>query len=652
MSTIIVPASVVRAAAKKPAAATPKAGLGTATVTLSLGKDLTGGRPAIRQGALASFATMPVTDATGTRTIPYAQLADQVLAIPRARNGRLAAARAGLLADPVVTEEVIETDQSSLLVSTISFTVTDPAVVRANAPELMRRTPKGLTAARLNPTQRKAFDAFKATLGSKPANDPLKLAAAAGDDALISAIAAGKGSQTITTRVRIEKKAPAVTQVSTAPTNPGAVGAVGAKPGKNGGKGGTVSSVPRIPTTVGPTPTTQLVSYGDTGDTVNFLAGFTLGDEIGWDETINVGIGEFTVGAVAEYSFGLRIPMWVKTEVTPAVIANTVENTGDHSFDVALTANAFDGDADFYKSVGLPTADVQQGKELVILGDPYVFIEGEILGVRFDERFPKKPLLDFGDNFSPPYGSCGTSCGFDLWIPAAVTHTTISIAGIVEGSGQLGFNVSGKGTVGVDYESLFDGKVVPSSFGAGAAAKNVNRWEGDGATFVPKMKTEIAAVGTPTTKTFGHRLSNPSFRWDIVATPRVKANVAFDLVVYSDSFDLGPYDLGALAFGIGSLTLGAHANTITTKSYSGGQYVESACSKSTCANVSGAAAVGQAAVADASISVPGASATTTVAGRVPKSTKVPRTSKAPGSATLGSATPSTKVSAAKGRKRA
>ena len=568
----------------RPKSSAPKSHL-VSPITIT--KDLTGGRPVLQRGPLTSFSTVPITNAAGTTTISYAQFADKVLKIPRERNARLSAARAGLLADPVIAEEVVDTDESSILLSTTTFTVTDPSIVKGSVPELFRRTPTGVTTAKMNAPQRKTFDAYKAQLASKPAGDPLKIAAAVSDDALISAIAEGKGEQTLTSRVVLEKKVPRVANDALVNkenvaevVGPGKAKTNTVAKTKRTTKGGLVQgATTTIASPFGPGPYT----FGSAADGVEFLAGFTIGDEIRWDWTIDLGlIGDFTVGAVAAYSFGLRVPMKVDSVMTPSIMGNQFNAAGKavsgdtYNYDVALTASVSDANADYYRRVGVTEADVQDGKELVVLGDVYVFIEGKVLGIPFDGRFPSKPLIDWGSNFTPPFGNCGTACGFDVWVPAALTHTEISILGIVSGSGQLGFNVAGKGTVGVNYESLVADKVVASSLGA-AAATNLNAWSSDGVGFVPKLKTDITPVNAVTEKSFGYRITKPTYKWDVVVTPEVKFDVAYDLLLFKDEFSLGPYDVGALAFSLGTVTLNAHAGTTNTFTSTGGQYSETKC---------------------------------------------------------------------------
>jgi hypothetical protein len=624
---------------------------------LDVKSDLLGGRPILRQVPLSTVSGEQAVN-SGGKALSYGQLADAALIVARSRRDHLRSARAGLLNDPVMTEELVETDLAAVLISTTNFTVVDPGAVRSSAPEVMRRSATGMSTAQLNPAQRKAFEAFKTSLGSKPNGHPLKEAMAKGDDALVAALAEGKGDQTITTRVRFEKQAAAVKGLVTAQIRSGPISApsqtaalgIGGKPTaapagalptgstktkgaktgsvkagtadagaaqsgsvKGSGKAGqgkrraaitgllpslhssllnslpmgkspkavpgnvTAVTVPKVAVTT-TAPPIAATTCCDQSDGASMLAGFTIGDDLGWSETINLGVGEFTVGAAAEYSVGLRIPMKIDAVLTPSVMVNTTDNTGDHSYDVALSANLFDANADYYRSVGLSEADVKDGKELVVFGDVYVFVEGNVLGIPFDGRFPEKPLLDFGQNFAPPYGACGTSCSFDVWIPAAITHTSINVVGIVSGSGQIGFAISGAGTVAVDYESLVDGKVVPSTLGVAGALLAKNRWSSDGVGFVPKMKTEITPAGGAASKSFGYTFSNPSYTWDIVATPEVKAEAGFNLLLFKDDFTFGPYTIGALSLGLGSLVLGAHAGTPDSFTNNAGQYTES-CTK-------------------------------------------------------------------------
>ncbi len=207
-------------------------------------------------------------------------------------------------------------------------------------------------------------------------------------------------------------------------------------------------------------------------------------------------------------------------------------------------------------------AIVRQGS-VASLGSSTVsvgFAKGEVLGAKFNKRFPEKPVFDEGMDMRPPYGDCGVACGLNFFFPASLTKTGINVLGIVTGGGQLGFNVGGSGVVSYDYESLVNGAVVASTRVSSGEKARTHRVSTDGRTGMTARFNTTLPEKSLGKIPFGYRLSNPGYDWNIAITPVVKASGSFDYVVGTYDFTLGPYAL-PMSIELGTLKLPRHAGT-------------------------------------------------------------------------------------------
>lgn len=535
--------------AAAPAAATPKVTRSAATTPFSrpssvaLVDDVTNGATILRQGTVASLASSTVI-VGGTRTVTIDALANESLAEARTVQNQVVSARAGLFADPAFTEEVRETADATILTSRSVFTVIDRTAVSAKVPSLGAFRPKSVSLNSLSRSQRDAFDQYKRSLDAKPAGHPLKEAAARGDAALLDALKQGQADVTMTTTVRVEKAAAPLNgkyaKLATPPVVVGAAAGASSAVDLNGAQG---------------TPT------GEANHTAKFLTGWSKGDALHWSERIDIGFAWAEIGAHAGYVVGLRVPVEMKGTMTPGSIARNGSGNFNDSYEVKVyDVAAVDGDEKHYRGTGLDEDLVGQGKEFALQADLYVFAKGEVLGLKFNERFPKKPVLDEGQNFRPPYGDCGVECGLNFFFPASLTKTGFDIAGVLAGGGQLGFNVGGSGVVSYDYESLVDGAVVSSTRVSSGESARTHRVSTDGRTgMTTRFKTTLPAASLSPIP-FGYRLSNPGYDWNIAITPVVKASGTFDYVFGTFDFLFGPIGL-PVSIELGTLKLPRHDGT-------------------------------------------------------------------------------------------
>jgi len=531
------------------------------------------GKRVLARGDLASMRGRTVR-VGGRKEMTIGELADRAFVDHAAITAELRAGRAGLLADPEVTADVVETDEVTVITQSTAAVVVDPDAVRTRSPSFARFHGKGsrdgFTLTRLDKDARARFQAFRDRARRLPANRPLRQAADRGDDALLDAVLDGKGEVRITTTVVVPKR-----EMTRSPSGQLLVPQQGsdgsfdyartravttpvADDGKAAGAGAGEAEEPR-PTTVN--------EHGQCQHTEKFVTGFTIDDNFVWSRRWDLPSGHFQISASAWYAFGLRVPVAVTATMAPS--AATVRGASDQptQFAVELSADAIDAAAPFYQAAGMGAAHLHDAKELVLGAGFAVTLKLDVGwgAVKIHETLPRNADFDYAQDFRPPMGACGGGCGFDVWIPADVTHTSIGLLGVVKGSAQVGFKVSGKGSASVDFEALYAGGAV-DSWAAGdqqhrsRRAKTVS-FDARGQT--RKLLGETGVADRPeVTRPFGYRLSAPRFDWDVTLIPGVRADIKVKAKPFiDDSFPIGPLWLDSLAFDAGTLHLGRHQGT-------------------------------------------------------------------------------------------
>lgn len=527
----------------------------------------------IRSGTIASAPTHAVPVA-GSAPMRIKDLADQVFVEPRARRAELVASRRALFADPVTEERFVETEHATIFESITSFTVDDPAALRASAPRLRKHNAAfqgrgGFTVARMTPEQKRRYDESKAEFLRKPAGHPLRKAAEKGDEALLDAIAAGQGDITITTaltvpkkRVKLEGKKASVPTMTAAGLDY-AASAPRSFTKVPGATNLAVSGVAVKPTVVDSIVPATLDGTGSRTQTRDFLTGFTEYQSFDWSERWSFGKHDyFKIGAHAGYAFGIRAPVQVTGVIEPTRFSKRATRDLPAEYAVKLTAKPLDAGEGYYEDLGLSDGEAADGKEFVMEADAYATVDLEagwgILSIH--EKIPGNLGIDWGAHFVPPYDSCGDDCGFDLWVPASATRTQISLLGIVVGSAQIGVKLGGKGSIGIDYMSLQDGKGLDSTRAGKKARTHSLTFTAAGKS--QKVETTLPARTAPGTSKFGYRLSDPRFDWTLTVTPGLKGGIDVNAKpFFSEEIDIGPFWFGALAMKLGTFSLGTHAGT-------------------------------------------------------------------------------------------
>ncbi len=504
-----------------------------------------------------------------------ADAAERSLQRHRTLSQDLQGAGSALHGTPRTTEVFTETEDTVLLQATTTFTVDDPTALRNQAPALATYQAKtggagSFHLSEFNTAQRTEFESFRNRMLKQPADHPLGAAARQSSSALLDAVLDGQGDITVTTSVRIPK---------------GGIARQGRQiqaPSMNNGsfdfsntftKDAHLSAIATDTATLIPNPPPNPSESGEDTTIGQYLNGFLEDDAFEWVERWDFPSGFFRIRAGAYYAFGLRIPIKVTGTMTPTQIVQSAraDRDADSTFATTIEAKVFDAGENFYANAGVPSNELYEAKELVIEAGAYVNLRlsaGWGL-IDINETIPNNLDFDFGQDFQPPFGDCGTNCGFDVWVPSDVTHTGFNVLGIVKGEARVGFNVSGDGEAAMTYESLYDGQVVPSRRGSNSE-QNSHRL-----TFSKQgtrnFETDLEALEAPGKKSFGYRISDVDYTWDVEVTPGIRGDVEVDASPFFDlEYGLGPLWLDFATIPLGELQLGTLEGTRTSHEVSSG----------------------------------------------------------------------------------
>ncbi len=514
-------------------------------------------KPVLRRGTIQSLRTRQV-DVAGAERKTIAALADTVFAAHRSITRALKDKRAGLLSDPVVREEAIETADETVLVTTTEATIVDSAKVgtamsftglRPNAPV------ERVLLASLDAAQRSEFDVLKQSLAQKPATHPLRLARAHGDQALLDAIVAGKGDFSLTTTVVVKKqlKSP-IRTVSALPAHIGP--ATGAPQAPTGAQ-----VLERLPADAHPLGTSQM-QYGKAVSTARLLNGFTVSDSFTWELRWSFPGGHFRITPEFSYALGARVPIEVTAELEPSTVQVTGAVDRPATVTTHLSARTTDGSPDFYRATGLPADQVFGGDELVISGRAGVHIKlkalwkvwlDKFIGLQYRHSDDFEPALEHEDSITELWipgsvtGTKATCCLVNLVLGACVPTCAGSSEGTISGGVEFGVGLGGQGTLSFDYEALYGGQVIPTIRSASQQVfyEAITSLEPtrDASKEGPLMKrrplfdsagtrtytSELAPLTAPGDRSFGFRISNASYLFKPVITPLTRISYSVDL---------------------------------------------------------------------------------------------------------------------------
>lgn len=536
------------------------------------------------QGRISSLAGKSIQLGQG-RAVSLKTMSDTVfkpLDMYTENINRMAVPGKIILEKPVMLDEAIEFDDSFVLRKSTTINVLDPEKMKQISPEFksfLSRQGRGkpIRLNTLDAESRKGLSDLMKNINRLKPEDPLRMAAAKGEQSLLDAIQAGKGELTVEDTVVVPKFIPR--PVNGVTVYPAVVN------GRLDLKNLKPVSMPVLkelnsvyrPLKPAPVPALkmpqlqmlpknsdvpELNKTGTHAFTAEFLTGFTKGHSWQWERRWSYTSGFFRVTIGGGYGFGLRVPVKVTGDLSPTSIYRY--DTRDYRDDLQgrITAQTLDADEDYYRRTGLSPSKIFRGSEVVLeyqLGFGYKFraLWKDLAG---------KPFGGMGLNYSqdakPPWGSNCTDCGFHIPIPPELTRTTFDYS-VMTGFVQTGFHVNGTGKAFL--------KFIPY-YSENPAAPVSMMFDSSGyQPFDLRLPRLALAEGqTQVSRGFGFKIGEPAYRLGLSITPEVRVGVSAGYKSFSRTFVTEWIGLNALELQMGTLQLPAHEGTRQDYTFSGG----------------------------------------------------------------------------------
>lgn len=546
------------------------------------------GKRIMKRGSLSAMGRKSVRLSNG-RSMTLSTVAARAFKEQDSFATRASASNIGLLGRKRSSAEVIELSDSFLLVKRTAVMVVDPDQFARKSPlyRRFRSSQTGsLTTTDLDAEAKAALARFKRSeLTTLAADNPLKVAAAKGDNALLRALAAGYGDFEVVDTVEMPKVAPR--RVNGKLLMPKVVGGVvdysqqqrfsSVAPVRASVRK-PVRAVPReLPVLPGSSR-----SGGASSKRKEFLAGFTVSDSWVFTKQYNYtsGFARFTVGA--HYAFGLRIPIVATARMWPIRFCESSASTAEHTkktLHLGIQVETKDANERYYKKAGLSESDISSGKEVALeAGFGYGFkIRAGWMTIA-SRRYSEK-AFDEGVDFTPPLGRRETVG--ELFVPPEFTNSKFGVRH-AHGSVELGFKVEVDGDVKFQLEpttqsSSTEGRWKPSPVRAlstpgrapsyltkvGSGPRNRGPFEmtfSDGAEKIFDLDLG-KVVGFDHRETrFKVRLTKPRYKSKWSITPGFRLNITARYKGYGFSRSR-TFWINAARIPIGELTLDRHKGT-------------------------------------------------------------------------------------------
>jgi hypothetical protein len=518
----------------------------------------------LQKKSVGAIGATPVKLANGA-LLRVDQLASTSLARHRQLESEVGKAGSALLGSATTVEEFMETSDTVMLVATTSMVVVDPTALKLASPIVAKLEWKGAAAmplAKLPPDALEWFNGFKADMLKLSTTHPLGAAARRGSDALWTAALAGKGDFSMTSTVVIPKEQLEVDGKSVyTPVLD-----------ENGFDYAQTVAKPLVGVPEEGQPWeaefNDMSSYEESGKVTTvseFVNGYWQGDGFELEERWNFSIGSLKFKAGAYYEATLRAPIEVTTTMTPTQMvcaSNDEDQESDYSTEVKV--DLIDANAEFYSRAGVPENKLYEGQELAFEIGAYARVDLNLPGTWLDvhQTIPQNPGYNWGRNFRPPFGDCGTDCGFYAFIDDSITHTGFDLFGVIGGGAQIGFNVSGTGDLDFSYSSVLEDKLI-SSVRDNGDEKVTHR-----ASFTKPSEMSFDTTLEPLTekgsKEFGYELSDFSYVWRVVITPALKADAYIDCPLLHWDAGIAPIDFDFASIRLGSIALPPLTGTFET----------------------------------------------------------------------------------------
>lgn len=486
----------------------------------------------------------------------------------------------GILTLPEVDDEVVEYEDSYVIRRSTTIVVLDPAQV-ARQSSMYRdylgqrpRRARSATPAELDAEELAGLRAFMANeVNQLDRRDPIRRAAARGEEAVLNAIISGQGRLTIQDTLVVPKRAGvdqgSVVRIPTIragvmdlrspePVRAMEIKSLAVDPSPPPQLKLRATAQPRQPKKPkrAQLPPTHSAS-GKEVITAEFLAGVTRAANFQWERRWEYPSGYFRFTVGTGYAFGYRAPV-----VAHAVIEPTDALIRDYEdkkvvIGAAASAETVDGNANFYKRAGLSDNEVQNGRELLLeanVGYGYKFRA-------FWKTLLYRPYtaigLSYSQNFRPPMNgdiNCG-SCDFVVSLDPSTTQMTLNLP-LLKGSAWIRFDGRTSGQLAMNMDTLVDNKP-QNTFALGNADVPQGAYPFK-LTLDPKP---LRAGTTVQVRPYGVRINDLSYKARLVIVPLVRLGLSVGYKSLSLNFNTGWIPLNGLRIDTGTMDLHRHAGT-------------------------------------------------------------------------------------------
>ncbi len=499
-------------------------------------------------------------------------------------------AAAGVLtAPPEADDEVLEFDDSYALVRSTSVVVANPQAFAQTSQafrDFVGTAPSGIVSkADLKPEGTAGLAEFMANeLPNLPPDNPLRQAAEqGGEEAVLRAISEGKGTFEIVDTIIVPKRAflvangqlqqPAFQNGVLIYNRPqpfqtqslelsnlmqidfSALQAADAGRQERA-RAEERPAAPAARTVIQP----EIEKTGTAVYEIEFLAGFTRASSWEWERRWNFPSGFFRLTLFGSYGIGMRIPIKVDGELSPADI--TVKDIQDRSIPIQnkIRVNAINADANFYRRAGLAGNKIFNGDEAVL---EVRFGWGCKLRAFWIDLYHNPNSWDlnfnFNEDFTPPFGADRT--GFRIAIPPSLTSTELNL-GVLKGYAQAGFSVGGQGTIELDHEFFLGSRKLDTQ---------TLRFRDTSYKTLDVLLPALDVSGLFGKNEFGVEFKNPKYEINMTITPEIKVALTAGYQSLSRTFSTGWIPLNSMKVRLGTIPFERHAGSRSAFKFDKGQ---------------------------------------------------------------------------------
>jgi len=403
-------------------------------------------------------------------------------------------------------------------------------------------------------------------------DDPIRAAAAKGEDALLAAIEAGLGELTVVDTLVVPRVAgidqgrdiriPTIRNgildlKSPVPATSLPIRGLvvtGARPEPAMPAIKATPAVPERPSRAPLEP--KIESSGKANVTTEFLLGITRVGNFQWERKWVYVSGYFRLTLGAGFAFGYRVPVVATATIEPT--RGYIRDYSDKKVIIGASASVrtVNGNAAFYERAGLKGGQIQDGDELLLeanVGYGYRFRA-------FWKTIRHRPYtavgISYSQGFKPPMVMSNNSSDFGVDLDPKTTK--ISYDGtFLSGSASIRFLGKTWGALSLDLKTLVDDKV-QNTFALDPGKTT--------AAGVYPYKLTLDPVPlrqgqTIQTRPFGIRFTNPGYTGRVVVVPGLKFTFGVGYKSFKRTFSTSWINLADLVIDTGNTTLTRHDGT-------------------------------------------------------------------------------------------